>query len=72
MWKLLCPTGSLKTICVGWIVCAALSVSAPLQAEEKGRTVVYVSKSPEQQIRVFELDPREKKLNAVQTISVDG
>ena len=54
------------------MTCAALSMGTLLRAEEKGRTFVYVSKSPEQQIQVFELDSRAKKLNAVQTLAVDG
>ncbi len=41
-------------------------------AEDKARTLVYVSKSPEQQIQVFLLDDQAKKLNAAQTIPVDG
>ncbi|MDB5339725.1 MAG: hypothetical protein JWN70_5344 [Planctomycetaceae bacterium] len=53
-------------------MCAALSVGTLVEAQEKGRTFVYVSKSPEQQIQVFQLDSQAKKLNAVQTLTVGG
>ncbi len=72
MWHCLRSAGSLKTLGVGWIMCATLSVGTLLEAEEKARMFVYVSKAPEQQIQVFQLDSQAKKLNAVQTLDVDG
>ena len=53
-------------------MCAVLSVGTLLQAQEKARTLVYVSKAPEQQIQVLHLDVQAKKLHAVQTLAVEG
>lgn len=72
MWQFFRSAGSWKTLYAGWIVYAALTGGTLLVAEEKARTFVYVSKSPEQQIQVFQLDSQAKKLKSVQTITVNG
>ncbi len=41
-------------------------------AESAATTFVYVSKAPEKQIQVFQLDSQAKKLNAVETFTVEG
>lgn len=71
MWNFFRSAGSLNYLCVGAIMCVAMSTTL-LHAQDKSRTFVYVSKSPEQQIQIFQLDGQAKKLNAVQTVAVDG
>lgn len=40
--------------------------------EASSATFIYVSKAPEQQIQIYRLDPKAKKLNAVDTFAVEG
>lgn len=71
MWELRRSPKRLLSLYAVWMS-AAFVVLTPIHADEKSHTFVYVSKSPEQQIQILELDPRVKKLNAVEAVKVDG
>jgi len=54
-----------------WCLLVAIAWSG-LTMSVHGATFVYVSQAPEQQIRVYELDPAMGTLADVQTVSVNG
>lgn len=61
-----------KMLCLAWLLATAYFVPASLQSEERFQMFVYVSKAPEQQIQVYQLDPPSKTLRAVETFAVSG
>lgn len=59
-------------LCIAWMLCDGFLVGNSSQAADGDRTFVYVSKSPEQQVQILQLDRLAKKLKPVETLSVAG